>query len=69
MTVIENQTTVACTPEELFDYCVDIRNELEWNPTAKSMEKLTDGPVGVRQGRATSLPSSVSMPSFPCRPT
>lgn len=46
MTVIENQTTVACTPEELFDYCVDIRNELEWNPTAQSMEKLTDGPVG-----------------------
>ena len=27
MTVIENQTTIACTPEELFDYCVDIRNE------------------------------------------
>ncbi len=47
MTVIENQTRVRCTPEELFDYCVDIRNELEWNPTANSMEKLTDGPVGV----------------------
>jgi hemerythrin-like domain-containing protein len=47
MTVIENQTTVACTPEELFDYCVDLRNELEWNPSARSMEKLTDGPIGV----------------------
>jgi hypothetical protein len=47
MAVITNQTTVACTPEELFDYCVDIRNELEWNPTAVSMEKLTDGPIGV----------------------
>ena len=47
MVVITNQTVVACPPEELFDYCVDIRNELEWNPTAKSMEKLTDGPVGV----------------------
>ena len=45
MTVIENHTTVTCTPEELFDYCVDIRNELEWNPTVKSMEKLTEGPV------------------------
>ena len=45
MTVIENQTVVACPPEELFDYCVDLRHELEWNPTAKSMEKLTDGPV------------------------
>ena len=47
MTVIENQATVACTPEELFDYCVDLRNELEWNPAAVSMEKLTDGPIGV----------------------
>ncbi len=47
MVVITNQTVVACPPEELFDYCVDIRNELEWNPTAKSMEKLSDGPVGV----------------------
>ncbi|GAA3229157.1 hypothetical protein GCM10017691_20970 [Pseudonocardia petroleophila] len=47
MVVIANQTVVACTPEELFDYCVDIRNEVEWNPTATSMEKLTDGAVGV----------------------
>ena len=47
MVVITNQTVVACPPEELFDYCVDIRNELEWNPTAKSMEKLTDGPVAI----------------------
>lgn len=47
MSVIENQATVACTPEELFDYCVDLRNELEWNPTAISMEKVTDGPIGV----------------------
>ncbi len=35
MAVIENQTMVACTPEELFDYCVDLRNELEWNPSAR----------------------------------
>ena len=47
MTVIENQTTVGCTPEQLFDSCVDIRNELEWNPTAVSMEKVTEGPIGV----------------------
>lgn len=40
MVVITNQTAVACTPEELFDDCVDIRNEVEWNPTAVSMEKL-----------------------------
>ena len=47
MVVITNQTVVQCLPEELFDYCVDMRNELEWNPAAKSMEMLTDGPVGV----------------------
>jgi hypothetical protein len=47
MAVITNQTLVACTPEQLFDYCVDNRNELEWNPTAVSVEKITDGPVGL----------------------
>jgi len=46
MAVVTNQTLVACTPEQLFDHCVDIRNELEWNPTAVSVEKITDGPVG-----------------------
>jgi uncharacterized protein YndB with AHSA1/START domain len=47
MAVITNQTLIACTPEEVFDYCVDNRNELEWNPTAVSVEKITDGPVGL----------------------
>jgi hypothetical protein len=31
----------------VFDYCSDNRNELEWNPSAISIEKLTDGPVGL----------------------
>jgi hypothetical protein len=47
MTVISNSTVIRCSPEEAFDYFVDIRNELEWNPDAVSMEKLTDGPLGV----------------------
>jgi hypothetical protein len=47
MVVILNQVLVTSPPEELFDYCVDLRNELEWNPAARSMEKLTDGPIGV----------------------
>jgi uncharacterized protein YndB with AHSA1/START domain len=34
-------------PEEVFDYCSDLRSELRWNPKAKSVEKLSDGPVGV----------------------
>ena len=34
-------------PEDVFDYCSDLRTELQWNPKAKYVEKLTDGPVGV----------------------
>ncbi len=44
MRVITNTVLIDRKPEEVFDYCVDLRNELEWNPDAKSMEKLTDGP-------------------------
>jgi hypothetical protein len=46
MAVISNSTLIECSPEEAFDYFVDIRNELEWNSDAVSMEKLTDGPIG-----------------------
>ena len=45
--VLENTTLIQRNPEEVFDYLVDIRNELEWNPTAESMEKITPGPIGV----------------------
>jgi hypothetical protein len=45
MAVIRNSTVIRCTPEEAFDYISDMRNELEWNPDAQSMEKITDGPV------------------------
>jgi uncharacterized protein YndB with AHSA1/START domain len=47
MAVIENRVQVCRSPEEVFDYLVDLRNELEWNPDVQSMEKLTDGPIGV----------------------
>ena len=47
MTVITNSVQIRCTPEEAFDYLSDIRNELEWNPGVESVEKLTDGPVGL----------------------
>ena len=35
------------SPEEVFDFCSDLRNEMVWNPKARSVEKLTEGPVGV----------------------
>ena len=53
MTVIRNTVVIRCTPEQAFDYLSDLRNELDWNPTVQSVEKLTDGPVGV--GRSATL--------------
>jgi uncharacterized protein YndB with AHSA1/START domain len=47
MAVIESSTLIKRGPDEVFDYLVDLRNELEWNPGVVSMEKLTDGPIGV----------------------
>jgi hypothetical protein len=47
MAVIENSVQIDRSPEEVFNYLVDLRNELKWNPDAQSMEKLTDGPIGV----------------------
>ena len=46
-TIIENVQDIARSPEDVFDYLSDQRSELEWNPDCVSMEKLTDGPVGV----------------------
>jgi hypothetical protein len=47
MAVIENSVQIDRSPEEVFDYLVDLRNELEWNPDVESMKKLTDGPISV----------------------
>ncbi len=46
-TVIENTVEIARSPEDVFDYLSDQGNEVHWNPDCLSMEKLTDGPVGV----------------------
>jgi uncharacterized protein YndB with AHSA1/START domain len=47
MAVIENTVLIERTPEDVFDYLVDLRNELEWNPGVESMRLLTEGPVGI----------------------
>lgn len=46
-TVIENTVGIARSPEEVFDYLADQGHEPEWNPDCVSMQKLTDGPVGI----------------------
>ena len=47
MTLISNTVDIKCTPEEAFDYLVDLRNELEWNPRVESIEKVGDDPIGL----------------------
>lgn len=47
MAVIENSVQINRSPEDVFDYLVDLRNELEWNPDVQSMAKITDDPIGV----------------------
>ena len=41
------ETVIRRSPEEVFEYCSDLRSELHRNPKVKYVEKLTDGPVGV----------------------
>jgi hypothetical protein len=45
--VIESSAMIERNIEDVFDYLVDLRNELEWNPGVESMVKLTDGPIGI----------------------
>lgn len=47
MSVIENSVQINRPPEDVFDYLVDLRNKLEWNPDVESMKKLTDSSIGV----------------------
>ncbi|MFN2581569.1 MAG: SRPBCC family protein [Candidatus Dormibacteria bacterium] len=47
MAVIENTVDINRTPDDVFDYLVDLSNELEWNPDVERMERITDGPIGV----------------------
>lgn len=34
------------SPEDVFDYIADVRNELRWQKDLKRAEKVTKGPVG-----------------------
>lgn len=62
------ETVIRRSPEDVFDYCSDLRSELQWNPKAKYIEKLTDGPVGAgtryRARWANSGPTTVEVVAF-----
>jgi hypothetical protein len=45
--VLENSVELRRSPEDVFDYCSDLRNELAWNPTMVSVEMLTAGSTGL----------------------
>ena len=47
MAVIRNSVDIECPQDVAFAYLSDLRNELEWNPGVESVEKVTDGPVGL----------------------
>jgi Polyketide cyclase / dehydrase and lipid transport len=47
LAVVENAIDIARSPGDVFDYCTDLTHEPEWNPKAKRVEKITDGPIGV----------------------
>ena len=62
------ETVIRRSPEEVFEFCGDVRSELGWNPKVKYIEKLTDGPVGVgtryRARWANSGPTTVEVVAF-----
>ena len=47
LSVIEVESDIRRSPEDVFDYASDPAHEPEWNLRMKRLEKLTDGPVGV----------------------
>jgi hypothetical protein len=62
MAHIRNSVVIGCTPDVAFDYLVDSRSELEWNPGVERVEKLTDGPVALGttfRAKWTSAPQPV----------
>jgi hypothetical protein len=41
------ETVIRRPSEDVFEFCSDLRSELQWNPKVKYVEKITDGPVEV----------------------
>ena len=42
---VEREFEVARPVEEVFSYLADVANEAEWNPWAKWVRKISDGPI------------------------
>lgn len=69
MAVISNSVDLMVDPRVAFEYLADMRHELEWNPGVVSMEKLTDGPIGLgtkflAKWKSAPKPIEVTVASF-----
>lgn len=40
------QTRFRRPPAEVFDFLADVRNERRWHPQLRSVEKVSEGPIG-----------------------
>ncbi len=47
MALFVNSVVIAAPRERVFDYVAERENEREWNPDCMSVEKLSDGPIGI----------------------
>jgi hypothetical protein len=47
LAIVENTIDIRSSREDVFDYCVDLTHEPEWNPKAKRVEKVSSGPIGL----------------------
>ena len=47
MVHIEGDIVINRTPEEVFDFVADERNEPRYNPKMRLAEKISDGPIGL----------------------
>ena len=44
---VDSSAKIARSPEEVFDFLVDLRNDLKWNPRAIRVEMLTPAPIAI----------------------
>lgn len=44
---ILNKVRINKSPDEVFNFITDMRNELKWNPDVQFMEKITEGEIGL----------------------
>lgn len=76
MAHFSGSVTIARAPEDVFDFVADERNEPRYNPEMTTVQKLTDGPIGVgtrwratvvSRGRPLSMEIEVTEFSRPAR--